>query len=119
MAVGCPVIATDLGAPPEILRTASNAANPGERLQPSGKSAAHYGWLVEPGNAAALADRLGEALTTAAGERDTSGRAARAHIATHFSSEAMKRAKLAVYDELLGTRLAAAFDVKSLTSILP
>ena len=115
LAMGCPVIATDLGAPPEILRMGSNTASADERLETESSLRANFGWLVEPGDAAALAGRLGAALAISTSERDVAGRATRAHVAAYFSSEAMKRAKLAVYDELLGTHLLAAFELKSVS----
>ncbi len=101
-AMACPVIATNLGAPPEIIRSAGSDA---------GHDGAHAtGWLVPPGAPAALADAMARALAMPAGLRDEMGRRARAHVARHFSLAMMKRATLAVYDELLGTDLAARLD---------
>ncbi len=94
MAMGCPVIATDIGAPPETV-LAPPAANPDEAT----------GWLVPPGDSVALADRLIETLTMPAPARRAMGERARRHVARHFSLDQMKRQTLAVYDELLGAGL--------------
>ena len=100
LAMECPVIATDIGAPPEILRSKPDGARTVDRM----------GWLVAPGDAAALAEALDTALTMAPALRAEIGHAARAQIKAHFTAARMQRATLAVYDELLGTRLAPAFD---------
>jgi glycosyltransferase involved in cell wall biosynthesis len=98
-AMGCPVIATDIGAPRETVLAAS-AAGPG----------AATGWLVPPGDATALACALAEALALDPAARAAMGERARAHVAGCFAIGAMQRATLAVYDSLLGTDLASRFD---------
>jgi glycosyltransferase involved in cell wall biosynthesis len=98
MAMGCPVIATNIGAPPETIRTTAADATDSAT-----------GWLVPPGDAEALAVRIGEALALGESARRAMGAAARQHVVTRFSLHAMKHATLEVYDELLGTRLAHAF----------
>lgn len=97
-ALGCPVIATDIGAPRETVLAAS-AASPD----------AATGWLVPPGDSAALAASLSAALSLTAADRRAMGLRARDHIAANFTLDAMCRATLAVYDELLGTTLAARY----------
>lgn len=97
-AMGCPVIVTDTGATPETVLVAPNVA-PDERT----------GWVVSPGDAAGLAQAMAEALTLATAARDALGRRARRHVQAHFALTRMQAATLAVYDEVLGTRLAAAF----------
>jgi glycosyltransferase involved in cell wall biosynthesis len=97
--MGCPVIATAIGAPPETVLA-----------QPGVEAGAETGWLVPPGDAAALAARLAEALDLDPRQRRAMGERARAHVLTRFSLEGMKRQTLAVYDDLAGLRLAAAFD---------
>lgn len=97
-AVGCPVIATRLGAPQETVLAA-----PGHPMD------AATGWLVEPGDAVGLADRLAEALAMDPLARQQIGARARAHIWRNFTSERMKSATLRVYDELLGTGLEGRF----------
>ena len=96
-AMGCPVIATDIGAPPETV------------LAPP-KAAAHEatGWLVPPGDAEALAAAMAEALSLDPDARAALGARARARVLEQFSLEAMRRDTLDVYDRLLGTRLRAS-----------
>ncbi|MGE0023178.1 MAG: glycosyltransferase family 4 protein [Hyphomicrobium sp.] len=97
-AMGCPVIATDIGAPPETV-AAPPAVPPGEAT----------GWLVPPGDARRLADAMAKALAFSPEAHATLGRRARARAVGQFSLDSMRRDTLAVYDELLGTRLAAAY----------
>ena len=99
LAMGCPIVAADHGAPPEILRAGTTPGANGPRL----------GWLVPPDDAQALAGYLAEALAMPQADRAMIREPARAHIARHFTVEHMQRATLEVYDTLLGTRLAAAF----------
>jgi glycosyltransferase involved in cell wall biosynthesis len=94
-AMGCPVIATAIGAPTETV-----LADGPERT----------GWLVLPADAAALAAALAEALELPAQARASLGTRARAHAMSAFSLAAMKRSTLAVYDELLGSHLAERFS---------
>ena len=98
-AMGCPVIATRLGAPPETV-----LATPGTAPE------AATGWLVAPGEATALAGALEAALALAPDAHRQMGQRARAHVLGSFSLDAMKRQTLAVYDELLATGLAEALD---------
>jgi len=93
--MGCPVIATAIGAPPETVLAPPKVA-----------STETTGWLVPPADAEALAGRLCEALTLSGIAREAIGTRARAHVLAHFSLETMKRQTLQVYDELLKTRLA-------------
>jgi len=58
--------------------------------------------------AAALAGALAQALALKPAARAAMGARARRHVAANFSLERMRRATLAVYDELLGTGLARA-----------
>lgn len=95
-AMGCPAIATDIGAPPETVLAGPIVA--ADRIT---------GWLVPPGSAEALAERLAEALALSPGDRAALGVRARQHVLAHFTLSAMKSATLGVYDEILGSRLAA------------
>jgi glycosyltransferase involved in cell wall biosynthesis len=97
-AMGCPVIATAIGAPPETV-----LAEP--RVPPG----AATGWLIPPDDAAALAERLAGALALAGTERAAMGDRARAHVLAQFTVEAMQRRTLAVYDRLLGSSLERGF----------
>lgn len=94
-AMRCPVIATNIGAPPETVR-AVPAVSPEDRT----------GWLVAPGDAVELADALGEALNLSENERATIGNRARAHVLKNFSLDAMRSQTLQAYDQILGTGLA-------------
>jgi glycosyltransferase involved in cell wall biosynthesis len=96
-AMSCPVIVSDLGALPETI------------VSPEGDTSGFTGWLVPPGDAAALAAKIGLALNLAPDARAALGARARQRIAAKFTLRAMQRATLAVYDELLGTQLAASF----------
>jgi glycosyltransferase involved in cell wall biosynthesis len=98
-AMGCPVIATAIGAPPETVRAEPYVA-PGEIT----------GWLVPPGDAPALANRITAALALTAEERSAIAGRARAHVLQNFSLTDMKDATLEVYDQLIGTRLSARSD---------
>lgn len=96
--MGCPVIATDIGAPPETVAAPPNAP-----------AAEATGWLVPPGDAARLADAMAEALSLDPAARRALGERARNRVLTHFSLDSMRRQTLAVYDNLLGTRLENAY----------
>ena len=97
-AMGCPVIATAIGAPPETVLS-----------QPTVEECAATGWLVRPGDAAGLAERLAVALALPAEARAAMGGRGRAHVLAHFTVEAMQRRTLAIYDRLLGTALERRF----------
>lgn len=104
-AMGTPVIATDIGAPPETVR---NAVRVGEQ--------AATGWLVPPSDPDALAAAIAAALALPPEQRARMGECARAHVLGAFSLDAMKRQTLAVYDALLGTHLAAQMQASPLSS---
>ena len=95
LAVGCPTITTNIGAPPEIVLAPPQVA-PGEAT----------GWHVPPRDAVALAGALAEALALTDAARRAMGTRAIASIAARFTAETMKRQTLEVYDGLLGTDLA-------------
>jgi glycosyltransferase involved in cell wall biosynthesis len=97
-AMRCPVVATDLGAPPETILAAPGTA-----------AGATTGWLVPAGNAEALAGRLAEALSLTSAERAQMGRRARRHVLASFTVAVMQRRTLAVYDRLLGSSLERRF----------
>jgi glycosyltransferase involved in cell wall biosynthesis len=97
-AMGSPVIATALGAPPETVLA-----------EPAVGKEARTGWLVPPSDSAAMAEQLALALALAPAERSAMGGRARAHVLAQFTVEAMQRRTLAVYDGLLGTFLERRF----------
>jgi glycosyltransferase involved in cell wall biosynthesis len=89
-AMGTPVVVSDLGAlretslaPPEV--------PPGRRT----------GWHVPPGNAAALAEALCEALSLGAAGRDALAARSRAFVQANFSLNRMCTETLALYERLL------------------
>ena len=82
-AMGRPTIAADLGGPRETVV-------PGET-----------GWLVPPGDPAALAAAIGEALDLPEDARWHLGARARAAVLAQYTTRAMQDATLAVYRELL------------------
>ncbi len=95
LAVGCPVITTNLGAPPEIVLA-----------EPAVAPDAATGWVV-PVSAAGLASALETALAMPLDVRAAMGARAAADIRSRFTLDRMKRDTLAVYDRLLGTGMAA------------
>jgi glycosyltransferase involved in cell wall biosynthesis len=95
--MGCPVIATRLGAPQETVLA-----------PPAAGRDAMTGWLVTPGDARALAEAMAEALSLDEAARVALGLRARRHVLTNFTLSAMKHATLEVYDRLIGSDLAAA-----------
>ena len=120
-AVGCPVIATSIGAPPETVLAAERGQTPNPQLQVESQSleagglapasaSGPTGWLTPPGDAQALAERLAEALSLPPAARSAMGKRARQHVLANFSVASMQRSTLGVYDRLLGTALQAAFD---------
>jgi glycosyltransferase involved in cell wall biosynthesis len=60
------------------------------------------GWLVPPGDVAALAAAISHALSLPAEMRAAIGAAARAHVLENYTVQAMQQATLAVYREVLG-----------------
>ncbi len=94
--MGTPVIATDIGAPPETVKSAPRVG-----------ADETTGWLVPPNDAGRLAEALASALALSPEERARMGGRAHAHVARSFSLEGMKQQTLRVYDALLGTHLAS------------
>jgi glycosyltransferase involved in cell wall biosynthesis len=97
-AMGCPVILSDIGALPETI------------ISPEQDQSRFTGWLVPPGDAVALADAIRAALALSPEERAAIGVRASARARAEFALSQMQMKTLAVYDELLGTYLAARFD---------
>lgn len=96
-AMGCPMIAPNIGAPPELILT--------------GPPDAMTGWLFPPGDASRLADAIDAALRLSPDQRLALARRSRSHVVEHFSLDAMRRQTLSVYDRLLATDLARRFTV--------
>ena len=89
-AMGRPVVATDHGGARETIA-------PGET-----------GWLVPPSDPNALAIAMGEALSLGAQERERLARHTIAHVAAHFTREAMCARTIEVYEELLFPEASAS-----------
>ncbi|GHE64350.1 glycosyl transferase [Camelimonas fluminis] len=85
-ALGTPVIVSDLGAVPETVL-----------YPPRVPAAERTGWVVPPGDANALAEAVGAALTMGASALEGMTRRARMHVEQHFSLEAMVNATLDAY----------------------
>ncbi len=98
-AMRCPVILTRIGALPETLIA--------EPLTPAAPST---GWLLPPGDASALADAIDAALALTEAERSAIGARARNFVTSRFTTRELQRQTLAVYDELVGSKLLARFD---------
>lgn len=82
-AMGRPVIATDHGGARETVLEGET------------------GWLVPPGDATALAEALNRAISITPEQRQALSRQAIAHVAAHFTNEAMCAAYIQVYTDLL------------------
>lgn len=89
-ALGIPVVVSDLGAVPETV-LAPPDVDPAQRT----------GWRVPPGDAAALAEAVKEALSLGASARDALARRAQAHVEANFSLDRMIAGTLGVYAGLL------------------
>jgi glycosyltransferase involved in cell wall biosynthesis len=98
-AMGCPVISTDLGAPPETVLAPPRVA-----------AADRTGWLVAPENILAYVEAFEEALDLDESARRAMGQRARNHVTRSFSTREMQRATLAVYDSLLKTQMETRFE---------
>ena len=98
-AMGVPVIATAIGAPPFTVLAPPRDA-------PDRATGRH----VPPGDAAALAAAITELLSLDADQRQAIFERARTHARTNFTTRTLQRATLSVYDRLLGTDLADCFS---------
>ena len=98
LAVGCPVITTGIGAPPEIVLA-----------EPAVAAENITGWVV-PVSVAGVAIALDVALEMPPDERAAMGARAAADIRTRFTLDRMKHDTLAVYDRLLGSGLATSIQ---------
>lgn len=97
-AMACPVISTNIGAPPEtVLAPPRVTAND------------RTGWLVAPGNIDNYESVLLEALSLGDASRTEIGTRARRHVMEMFSTFKMQRLTLAVYDELLKASMQLTF----------
>jgi glycosyltransferase involved in cell wall biosynthesis len=112
-AMGCPVIASNIGAFPETVTPehgllalaggaqVSESAHPG--VSPLGT------WLFEPGNAEALCESLRYALALNDGALEALRERGMDRVRGDFSKQALQLGTLTVYDRLLGTQLTETF----------
>ena len=114
-AMGCPVIASNIGAFPETVTPEpgllAHAAS-GQASADAGSPACASSpgpWLFEPGNAAALCNSLRYALAMDACALDALRQRGIERVRREFSKRALQLQSLTVYDRLLGTQLAEAF----------
>ena len=97
-AAGCPVIATNIGAPSElVIAPADDVAN------------IRTGWLVSPGNLDDYEKAIGSALDLTYSQRAEIAIRARANVRDKFTTARMQIGTLDVYDEVLGTNLSGNF----------
>ena len=89
-AMGRPVIATNEGAAPEIVRNGET------------------GWLIEANDPKALADTLRAAMQLDLETRQAVAVAARAHVVANFDVDLMCARTLALYEDLVTARRRAA-----------
>lgn len=98
-AMRCPVIVSRIGALEETL-------NP----LPDVPMTEATGAIVEPGDAAQLASALARLLSLTTDEHAAMGARARAFVEARYTTTALQRATLAVYDELIeGAHLSRSF----------
>ncbi len=88
-AMGRPVIASDLGASPELIIPDQT------------------GWLVPPSNAEALSNRIADALALTVSARESIAILARERIERHYSLDQMCAKTLALYRTVLDRKIAA------------
>ena len=95
---GCPVIATNIGAPSEIIiAPLDDVAN------------VRTGWLVSPGNLEDYENAISSALDLTDNQRAEIAIRARANVWDKFTTARMQIGTLDVYDEILGTNLSGTF----------
>ena len=90
MAMARPVLASDLGAPPEVIRHGQN------------------GWLVPPGFPEVLADAIGVVFALPDAERNLVCQRARDTVLKSFTTAAMQQATLDTYWDVLNPAPAEA-----------
>ncbi len=96
--MGCPVIATNIGAPLETVGAA-----------PFVEADQRTGWLVPPEDPDQLAAALADALALSDVEYELMAKNAVANVSKNFSDELLKIRTLETYDDLLGTDFAIRY----------
>jgi glycosyltransferase involved in cell wall biosynthesis len=116
-AMGCPVIASNIGAFPETiapepgLARVESVSRGGAAVSPNVSS--RRPWLFEPGNAQALYESIRTVLTFDREALDAFRQQAMERARSDFSARALQLQTLSVYDRLLGTQLAVTFQTAS------
>jgi glycosyltransferase involved in cell wall biosynthesis len=117
-AMGCPVIASNIGAFPETVTPEPGLLAFAGGTQVSGP--AHPAgapslspWLFEPGNSEALCESLRYALAMDDGALESLRQHSMKRVRRDFSKHALQLQTLTVYDRLLGTQLAETFKTAS------
>lgn len=99
-AIGCPVIVTRIGALPETVLSSPNVA--ADQIT---------GWVVAPNDGGELSDAIVNALSLPPEQRAAMAQRARARVLKLFAASQMQAETLAVYDELLSSRLHERFSI--------
>jgi len=118
-AMGCPVIASNIGAFPEtvpagpamLAHAASGEEVPGAGGAPCPPSPGP--WLFEPGSAPALCESLHYALAMDNGALEALRQRGIERVRSSFSKRALQLQSLTVYDRLLGTQLVEVYKTAS------
>ena len=112
-AMGCPVIASNIGAFPETVTPGpsllAHAASAGDVPDGCAPPPARGPWLFEPGNPSALCESLRAALAMDNGALEALRQGGIDRMRREFSKQALQLQTLTVYDRLLGTQLAETF----------
>ncbi len=113
-AMGCPVIASNIGAFPETIAPEptimARVTSVADAVAPEpGTAPRKNPWLFEPGNAQELCESLCAALALSGDALDALRERGMERARTSFSKRALQLQTLSVYDRLIGTQLAATF----------
>ncbi len=113
-AMGCLVIASDIGAFPETVAFEPSLLTRVVSMAEGGVKDPEPGplrnpWLFEPGNAQELCESLCAALALSGNELEALREHCMERARTSFSKRALQLQTLSVYDRLIGTQLAATF----------
>ena len=113
-AMGCPVIASNIGAFPETVTPEpgllAHVGDAQDRQPARPAGAPSLGpWLFEPGNSEALCESLRYALAMDDGALEALRQRSMERVRRDFSKHALQLRTLTVYDRLLGTQLTETF----------
>jgi glycosyltransferase involved in cell wall biosynthesis len=117
-AMGCPVIASNIGAFPETIAPEPGLLARVESVSGSrtGDTPYAYGrgpWLFEPGNSEALCESIRIALSLESDALEAFRQRVMHRARNEFSKRALQLHTLSVYDRLIGTQLAETFRTAS------